>query len=189
MQAVILVAIGLLGHPLPPTGSFLTGAPFAELLIGIAVLCVASMCLGLMVSALVSTTERAMPFLVLITMVQVVLSGGVVSIAGKMGLEQVAWLVPGRWGFAAVASTADLNHLVPARVHALRPAVAASGEHLADGHGRDDRPVGRVRGHRLVAAEPAQPGPPQVDLLTERDGLPIVHQRVPQLEEGLAGCS
>ncbi len=113
MQAVILVAIGLLGHPLPATGSFLTGAPFAELLIGIAVLGVSSMCLGLMVSALVSTTERAMPFLVLITMVQVVLSGGVVSIAGKMGLEQVAWLVPGRWGFAAVASTADLNHLLP----------------------------------------------------------------------------
>ena len=113
VQAVILVAIGLLGHPLPATGSFLTGAPFAELLLGIAVLGVSSMCLGLMVSALVSTTERAMPFLVLITMVQVVLSGGVVSIAGKMGLEQVAWLVPGRWGFAAVASTADLNHLLP----------------------------------------------------------------------------
>jgi hypothetical protein len=114
VQAALLAAIGLLGHPLPRTGSFLTGAPFAELLIGIAVLCVASMCLGLMVSALVSTTERAMPFLVLITMVQVILSGGVVSIAGKMGLEQVSYLVPGRWGFAAVASTADLNHLVPA---------------------------------------------------------------------------
>ena len=113
VQAALLAAIGLLGHPLPPSGSFLTGAPFAELLIGIAMLCVASMCLGLMVSALVSTTERAMPFLVLITMVQVVLSGGVVSIAGKMGLQQFAYVVPGRWGFAAVASTSDLNHLVP----------------------------------------------------------------------------
>jgi len=115
IQAVILVAIGLLGHPLPATGSFLVHGPAAELLIGIAVLGVSSMCLGLMVSALVSTTERAMPFLVLITMVQVILSGGVVSIAGKMGLEQVAYLVPGRWGFAAVASTADLNHLLPPR--------------------------------------------------------------------------
>ncbi len=113
VQAALLAAIGLLGHPLPPSGSFLTGAPFAELLIGIAMLCVASMCLGQMVSALVSTTERAMPFLVLITMVQVVLSGGVVSIAGKMGLQQLAYVVPGRWGFAAVASTSDLNHLVP----------------------------------------------------------------------------
>ncbi len=113
VQAALLAAIGLLGHPLPPSGSFLTGAPFAELLIGIAMLCVASMCLGLMVSALVSTTERAMPFLVLITMVQVVLSGGVVSIAGKVGLQQFAYVVPGRWGFAAVASTSDLNHLVP----------------------------------------------------------------------------
>ena len=47
----LLVAIGLLGHPMPPQGSFLTGAPFAELVIGIAMLGVASMCLGLMVSA------------------------------------------------------------------------------------------------------------------------------------------
>ena len=46
-----------------------------------------------------------MPFLVLITMVQVMLSGGVLSIAGKMGLQQFACVVPGRWGFAAVAST------------------------------------------------------------------------------------
>ena len=113
VQAALLAAIGLLGHPLPPSGSFLAGAPFAELLIGIAMLCVASMCLGLMVSALVSTTERAMPFLVLITMVQVVLCGGVVPIAGKVGLQQFAYVVPGRWGFAAVASTSDLNHLVP----------------------------------------------------------------------------
>ena len=115
VQAALLAAIGLLGHPLPPHGAFLSGAPFAELLIGVAVLCLSSMCLGLMVSGLVSTTERAMPFLVLITMVQVILSGGVVSIAGKMGLQQVAYLVPGRWGFAAVASTVDLNHLVPAK--------------------------------------------------------------------------
>lgn len=59
--------------------------------------------------------------LTLITMVQVMLSGGVVSIAGKMGLEQVAWLVPGRWGFAAVASTADPNHLLPAKATPFDP--------------------------------------------------------------------
>ena len=35
------------------------------------------MCLGLLVSALVSTSEKAMPFLVLLTMIQVILSGGV----------------------------------------------------------------------------------------------------------------
>ena len=57
------------------------------MLIAIAVLALASMCLGLLVSAMVSTSEKAMPFLVLLTMVQVVLSGGVISLAEKAGLR------------------------------------------------------------------------------------------------------
>ena len=51
----------------------------------------ASMCLGLLVSALVSTSEKAMPILVLLTMAQVILSGGVVSLVNKPGLEQLAY--------------------------------------------------------------------------------------------------
>ena len=66
-------------------------------------LAVASMCLGLFVSALVSTSEKAMPFLVLFTMVQVVLSGGVVPLDDNPGLSQLAMIAPSRWGFAAVA--------------------------------------------------------------------------------------
>ncbi len=112
-QSFILVLIGLAGRPMPPTGSFLTGAPLAELLLGIAALALASMCLGLLVSALVSTSEKAMPFLVLLTMVQVILSGGVLSLSGKAGLEQLAYIAPSRWGFGAVASTANLNVINP----------------------------------------------------------------------------
>ncbi len=114
IQVLILVAIGLLGHPMPPQGSFLVGQPSLELILGIAVLGIASMCLGLMVSSMVNTSEKAMPFLVLLTMAQVILSGGVLSITGKVGLDQLAWLAPARWGFAAVASTANLNRIIPA---------------------------------------------------------------------------
>ena len=66
---------------MPAHGAFLTGAPLIEIMLGIAVLAVASMCLGLLVSALVSTSEKAMPFLVLLTMAQVILSGGVLLLA------------------------------------------------------------------------------------------------------------
>ena len=83
--------------------------PLLEILIAIAALSLASMCLGLLVSALVSTSEKAMPFLVLLTMAQVILSGGVVSLVGKPGLEQLAYIAPARWGFGAVASTVNLN--------------------------------------------------------------------------------
>jgi ABC-type multidrug transport system ATPase subunit/pSer/pThr/pTyr-binding forkhead associated (FHA) protein len=114
VQSVVIVLLGLVGRPLPPHGAFLTGLPLVELLLGIAVLALASMCLGLLVSALVSTSEKAMPILVLLTMIQVILSGGVVSLVGKMGVSQLAWIAPSRWGFGAVASTANLNVLMPA---------------------------------------------------------------------------
>ena len=113
VQSVLLVLIGLVGRPLPPTGALISGFPLGEILLGIAVLALASMCLGLLVSALVSTSEKAMPFLVLLTMVQVILSGGVISLVGKTGLSQLAWISPSRWGYGAVASTANLNVITP----------------------------------------------------------------------------
>ena len=109
VQSFVLVLLGLGGRPLPSAGSFLTHLPLVELLLGVAALAMASMCLGLLVSSLVSTSEKAMPFLVLLTMVQIILSGGVLSLSGKAGLKQLALLAPARWGFGAVASTSDLN--------------------------------------------------------------------------------
>ena len=113
VQSVVLVLLGLVGRPLPPSGAFLTGAPLVEIMLGIAVLALASMCLGLLVSAMVSTSEKAMPFLVLLTMIQVILSGGVVSLANKAGLSELAWLSPSRWGFGAAAATTNLNVINP----------------------------------------------------------------------------
>jgi ABC transport system ATP-binding/permease protein len=109
VQSAVLVLIGLAGQKMPPKGALPGVPPLLEILIAIAVLALASMCLGLLVSALVSTSEKAMPFLVLLTMVQVILSGGVVSLVGKPGLQQLAYIAPSRWGFGAVASTVNLN--------------------------------------------------------------------------------
>ena len=109
VQAFVLVLLGVATRKLPLSGSFLTHAPLAELLLGIAALGLTSMCLGLLVSALVSTSEKAMPFLVLLTMVQVILSGGV-PVSLPFGLTAIA---PARWGFGAVASTTDLNNTSP----------------------------------------------------------------------------
>jgi hypothetical protein len=36
----------------------------------------------------------------------------VFAIAGKAGLEQVSWLSPSRWGFAAAASTSVFNQII-----------------------------------------------------------------------------
>ena len=51
-----------------------------------------------------------MQALVLIAIVQVMLSGGVLALG--VGLQQLAYLAPARWGFGATASTVDLNALL-----------------------------------------------------------------------------
>ncbi len=108
-QSCVIVLLGLAGRQLPPHGALLTNYPLLELIIAIAVLAVTSMCIGLLVSAFVSTSEKAMPFLVMLTMFQVILSGGVLPFNGMNGLSQLSWIAPARWGFAAAASTVDLN--------------------------------------------------------------------------------
>ena len=37
----------------------------------------------------------------------------VIPVTGRTVLEQVAWLLPTRWGFAAAASTVDLVAIAP----------------------------------------------------------------------------
>jgi len=126
LQSVVLVLLGVIGEPLPSQGALLTGLPLIELLIGIAMLGLASMCLGLLVSALVSTSEKAMPVLVLLTMIQVILSGSVLPLSGKTGLSQLAYLAPARWGFGAVASTTNLNVITPTLGNIVDPLWAHS---------------------------------------------------------------
>jgi ABC transport system ATP-binding/permease protein len=113
LQAVVLVLIGVVGRPLPPSGSLLTSAPLVELVLAMAVLAVASMAVGLLISALVNSSDKTMPLLVVAVLVQVVLSGGVFPLNGKAGLEQFSWFSPSRWGFSAAASTSNLNQVAP----------------------------------------------------------------------------
>ena len=113
VQAAVMVMIGLLGRKLPTSGSLLHALPLVELIIALALLAVVSMALGLFISASVNTSEKTMPILMVVVVVEVILTGGVFAIAGKAGLEQVAWLSPSRWGYALTASTSNLNKIFP----------------------------------------------------------------------------
>ena len=128
IQAVLLVAVGLTGRPLPKQGALLTKLPLVELLLAVAALGVASMTLALLISSLVNSSEKAIPLLVGIVMFQVVLSGGIFPLHGKAGLEQVAWISPSRWGYAATAATSNLNTVLPAAA----PGTPASTDPLWD---------------------------------------------------------
>ena len=112
VQAVVLVLIGVAGRPLPAHGA-LASLPLFEIVLAMAALAAASMTAGLLISVLVSSSDKTMPLLVVVVLVQVVLSGAVFRLNHKAGLNQVSWLSPSRWGLGAAGSTVDLNQVAP----------------------------------------------------------------------------
>ncbi|MFJ3972633.1 FHA domain-containing protein [Streptomyces parvus] len=110
-QSVILCGICFAVRDLPEEGLFMP--PAVEICISIVALGFTSMMFGLMISAMVKTSEMTMPLLVMFAIVQLVFTGVLFQVYGTPGLEQLTWLMPSRWGVAAAGSTLDLAHLMP----------------------------------------------------------------------------
>jgi ABC transport system ATP-binding/permease protein len=113
VQSAIVTVIVLMGKGGPTRGAAALGKPGLELFVDVAATCVASAMLGLALSAIAKSNEQIMPLLVVAVMSQLVFSGGMIPVTDRIGLDQMSWATPARWGFAASASTIDLNHLQP----------------------------------------------------------------------------
>ncbi|MFX0576408.1 FHA domain-containing protein [Nocardia nepalensis] len=111
LQAAVLVLIGTIGVSMPPKGLFTSVE--LELIVATALLGIASLALGLLVSVSVNTSEKTLPLLIVLSMAQLVLTGGLVRLPGTIGLEQLAYVSPSRWGFGAGAASIDLDNLSP----------------------------------------------------------------------------
>jgi ABC transport system ATP-binding/permease protein len=110
-QGVALTIVALLGVQTHSKGVFTS--PMVEVILAVAMLSITAMVLGLFISAVVKTSEMTMPLLVLFTLVQVVFCGALVHLHNKPVLEQIAWLVPARWAFAAMAGSLNVAFLTP----------------------------------------------------------------------------
>jgi ABC-type multidrug transport system ATPase subunit len=64
---------------------------------------------GLWISAKARSTEQTTPALVAVVMIQIALCGALIPVAGRAVIEQVTMFAPGRWAFAATASSANLD--------------------------------------------------------------------------------
>jgi ABC-type multidrug transport system ATPase subunit len=117
LQSAMITAIVVIGKSAPTRGAVLLGhstvGATVELFATVAATCVASAILGLAISSLVRSSEQIMPLFVVTVMAQLVLCGGMVPVTGRLGLDQLSFAMPARWGYAAAASTVDLRHLVP----------------------------------------------------------------------------
>jgi ABC transport system ATP-binding/permease protein len=108
LQATVFTLLALVGRT-PPDSAVLLGSPLVEVLVAVAAVTVATMAIGLTISAFIDNADRGMPLLVLVLMLELVVSGGLFPVNGRAVLEQLAWLVPSRWAYAMGAATADLN--------------------------------------------------------------------------------
>jgi ABC transport system ATP-binding/permease protein len=113
IQSAIVTMIAVYGKGAPTRGAVLLHNPSVELFVTIAATTVTSAIVGLALSALARSNEQIMPLLVVAIMSQLVFSGGMIPVTDRLGLDQLSWATPARWGFAASASTADLTSLVP----------------------------------------------------------------------------
>ncbi|MEE6178477.1 ATP-binding cassette domain-containing protein [Mycobacterium sp. 050134] len=111
-QAAVATFIVRLGKGAPTAHPPLFGNSTFALFITVAGTCVASAMLGLLLSAVAQSNEQIMPLLVVSIMSQLVFSSGMIPVYQRFGLEELAWLTPARWGYAAGASSIDFPSLV-----------------------------------------------------------------------------
>jgi ABC-type multidrug transport system ATPase subunit/pSer/pThr/pTyr-binding forkhead associated (FHA) protein len=109
LQTSLFILLTTAGRDMPAEG-LLFEAPLAEIVLAGVGLALASMCFGLLLSALVNSPEVTMPTLVLTTMAQVVLSGAV-PIRFHAALDLAGFVNPGYWAMSWMGATVDLNSL------------------------------------------------------------------------------
>jgi ABC transport system ATP-binding/permease protein len=153
LQAIVLVVLATARQHGPRDATVL-GWPLGELIAVVAATGLAGMALGLLVSALASRVDRAMAILPILLLVELILAMGAVfpDLSEQPVLKQAGYLAGTQWGFAAAASTVDLNALdalndvareLPT-VDLRDPGALASGlASLDEGEGRWEHEPGR----------------------------------------------
>jgi ABC transport system ATP-binding/permease protein len=112
IQAALLILAGLATARLPSHGALPIVPPLAELIVDVAIFSVTSMALGLLISAVAGSQDLALLIGILLAIGQVMLTGAVLPLDSWLA-KVLGGLFPARWGFAAVASTVNLNAIQP----------------------------------------------------------------------------
>ena len=108
LQATLFTLLSLIGRA-GPDDPLIFSSGKVEILAAVIAVTVASMLVGLLISAAIVNADRGMPLLVLVVMVQLIFCGGLFAVYDRPGLEQLSWFVPARWGFSMTAATTDLD--------------------------------------------------------------------------------
>ena len=113
VQTVVVFGIVVIGKGAPTRGAVVLGNPTLELYVTLAATAAVSAVMGLALSAAAKSQDQIMPMLVVTVMLAFVFCGGLIPVTGRTVLDQLSWLMPARWGFAASASTIDIRTVEP----------------------------------------------------------------------------
>lgn len=107
VQSAVLVAI-VVSAQQGPERSVVISPPIVELGLLVFLTALASVAMGLAVSAWVTTDAAALVLIPVLLIGQLVLSDSIIPVEDKPGLGQLAWVSPSYWGFRAEAASAHL---------------------------------------------------------------------------------
>ncbi|MEV5984358.1 FHA domain-containing protein [Streptomyces sp. NPDC052051] len=113
LQGLMVGVIGFSSREIPEQGLILGNATLLELCLPIMALGFTSMMFGLVISALVKTSEKTMPLLVMFAIIEVVFTGCLFTLHGTVGVNEFSYLMPSRWAVAAAGTTLDFNNIAP----------------------------------------------------------------------------
>lgn len=106
-----LVTIVMRGKGGPVHGGLLLDDARLELYAAVAATAIVSALVGLALSTLGKSARGALLLALPVILASVLLNGSLVPLVTNRGLQQISWLVPAQWGFAASASTVDLRRV------------------------------------------------------------------------------
>ena len=113
VQTAIMTTAAVVGKGAPTHGAVLLGhgtfAATFELFVVLTLTTVVSAIVALALSSLATYSQQILLTVVLVVLISVVFAGAMFPVAGRFGLEQISWVVPSRWGFAASAATVDVH--------------------------------------------------------------------------------
>ncbi len=110
LQVTALVIITTLRSGGPRHANLLL-IPHLELIVDVSLTAIAAVALGLLVSTLVSSSEKGMAVIPVIFVVMWLFSGAALDLQSKPVLREIAMLSSSNWGMAASASTVDEHQL------------------------------------------------------------------------------
>lgn len=108
IEAVVLTALACLRQTPPSQGAVIWWGA-GELMVTAALIGVAAVALGLLLSALVSTPDKAMTVLPIALVAQMVLSGAWGAVNQVPGIAQLGYLTGAHWGVKAIEATVTGN--------------------------------------------------------------------------------